>query len=175
MLYVVELDFTEPTRKAEWDAWYMEHVDILLSVPGFHTAQRFVCLTPWSAPYLAIYTAESLEVFESAPYRARGGRDSTGEWKSLMVNWDRNVFAGIDRAPAVTAGQLLLLTEADPAAVASAQIDFSWLEVVGLDRTVPRRGLAVVEEIRGRYRAGDGQGLVRAYRPTMPLRVAVRA
>ena len=33
-----------------------------------------------------------------------GGRDSTGEWKPTMVNWDRNVFAGIDRAPAVLAG-----------------------------------------------------------------------
>jgi hypothetical protein len=175
MLYVVELDFTQPTRKAEWDAWYLEHVDILLLVPGIHTAQRFVCLTPWSAPYLAIYSVESPEVFESAPYRARGGRDSTGEWKSMMVNWDRNVFSGIERAPAVADGQLLLLTEADRAAVARAEVDFSWLEVVGLDRTVASRGLAVVEEMRGRYLAGDGQGLVRAYRPTMPQRIAVRA
>ena len=92
-----------------------------------------------------------------------------------MVNWDRNVFAGIERAPAVTAGQLLVLTEAHPAAVARTEVDFSWLEVVGLDRTVARRGLAVVEEMRGRYLAGDAQGLIRAYRPTMPLRVAVRA
>jgi hypothetical protein len=175
MLYVVELDFAQPTRKAEWDAWYMEHVDILLSVPDIHTAQRFICLTPWSAPYLAIYTVESPDVFAGAPYRARGGRDSTGEWKSLMVNWDRNVFAGIERAPAVAAGQLLLLTEAVPAAVARAEVDFIWLKVVGLDRTVARRGLAVVEEMRGRYLAGDGQGPIRAYRPTMAQRVAVRA
>jgi len=175
MLYIVELDFTQPTRKAEWDAWYMEHVDVLLSVPGIHTAQRFVCLTLWPAPYLAIYSVESPEVFESTPYRARGGRDSTGEWKSLMVNWDRNLFAGIERAAAVTFGQLLLLTEADPAAVGRVGVDFSWLDVVGLDRTVARRGLAVVEEMRGRYIAGDGQGLVRAYRPTMSQRVAPRA
>jgi hypothetical protein len=114
MLYVVEMDFIQPARQAQWDAWYMEHLDILLSVPGFHTAQRFLCSTPWPAPYLAVYTVDSPEVFESASYRARGGRDSTGEWKPLMVNWDRNVFAGIDRAPAVAQGQLLLLTEAEP-------------------------------------------------------------
>jgi hypothetical protein len=175
MLYIVEMDFTQPARKDEWDAWYMEHVDILLSVPGIHTAQRFLCVTPWSAPYLAIYTVDSPQVFESAPYRERGGRDSTGEWKSTMVNWDRNVFAGIERFPAVTAGQLLLLTEADPAAVASAHVDFCWLQAVGLDRTVPRRGLAVVEDRCVQELTGDGRGLMRAYRPLMQQRIAAHA
>jgi hypothetical protein len=147
MLYVVEMAFTRPDMQEAWDAWYTEHLDILLSVPGFHTAQRFLCLTPWPAPYLAIYTVDSPEVFESAPYRARGGRDSTGEWKPLMVNWDRNVFAGIDRAPEVAAGELLLLTEAEPGALTGAGVDFTWLTSAGLDRTVARRGLAVVEAI----------------------------
>jgi hypothetical protein len=46
---------------------------------------------------------------------------------------------------------------------------------VGLDRTMARRGLAVVEEMRGRHLAGDSQGPLRAYRPTMSQRIAVRA
>jgi hypothetical protein len=175
MLYVVEMAFTRPDKQEAWDAWYMEHLDILLSVPGFHTAQRFLCLTPCPAPYVAIYTVDSPDVFESAPYRARGGRDSTGEWKSLMLNWDRNVFAGIDRAPAVAAGELLLLTEAEPGGMTGASVDFIWLVAAGLDRTVARRGLAVVDAIRGAQIPVDSRGDVRAYRPLMSQRLSGHA
>ncbi|MGH8637442.1 MAG: hypothetical protein ACREUZ_09955 [Burkholderiales bacterium] len=162
------MDFVETSRQAEWDAWYVEHLHVLLSVPGFHTAQRFVCLTTCRAPWLAIYSVESPDVFESAPYRARGGRDSTGAWKPLMRNWDRNVFDGIERAPAVGAEQLLLLADAEPASVRSLDIDFCWLEVVGLDRTVTRRGLAVVDAALGRRLAlAPMMDTVRAYRPLM--------
>jgi hypothetical protein len=168
MLYVVEMDFAEPSRQAEWDAWYLEHLRVLLSMPGFHTAQRFVCLTPWRAPWLAIYTVDSPEVFESAPYRARGGRDSTGEWKPLMRNWDRNVFDGLERAPAVGADQVVLLADAEPASVHALDVDFCWLEAVGLDRTVTRRGLAVVDAALCDRPALARMDTVRAYRPLMP-------
>jgi hypothetical protein len=168
MLYVVEMDFVAPGRQAEWDAWYLEHLHVLLSVPGFHTAQRFVCLTPWRAPWLAIYSVDAPEVFESAPYRARGGRDSTGEWKPLMRNWDRNVYAGLERAPAVGVGQVLLLADADPASVHGLDVDFSWLDAVGLDRTVTRRGLAVVDAALGHRLVRTPMETVRAYRPVMP-------
>lgn len=174
MLYVVEMDFTQPARQAQWDAWYLEHLDALLSVPGFHTAQRFLCLTPWPAPYLAIYTVDAPEVFASAAYRERGGRDSTGEWKPSMVNWDRNLFAGLERAPAVATDQLLLLTEAEPAAVAGSGLAFSWLTVAGLDRTVARRGLAVAADAQARRAADGSGGLIRAYRPLLPQRLAAR-
>jgi hypothetical protein len=167
MLYVVEMAFGERSRQAEWDAWYLEHLHVLLSVPGFHTAQRFVCLSPWRAPWLAIYSVDAAEVFESAPYRARGGRDSTGEWKPLMRNWDRNVYDGLERAPAVDRGQALLLADAEPASVRGLGIDFCWLEAVGLDRTVTRRGLAVVDAALGNSLALAPTGAVRAYRPLM--------
>ncbi|MPZ44871.1 MAG: hypothetical protein GEV05_16005 [Betaproteobacteria bacterium] len=167
MLYVVEMDFGGTSRQAEWDAWYLEHLHVLLSLPGFHTAQRFVCLTPWRAPWLAIYTVDSPAVFESVPYRARGGRDSTGEWKPLMRNWDRNVFDGLERAPAVGTEQALLLTDAEPASIGELDVDFCWLEAVGLDRTVTRRGLAVVDAMLGRRLALTPMSPVRAYRPLM--------
>lgn len=168
MLYVVEMDFVAPNRQAEWDAWYLEHLHVLLSVPGFHTAQRFVCLAPWRAPWLAIYSVDSPEVFESAPYRARGGRDSTGEWKPFMRNWDRNVFDGLARAPAVGFDQVLLLADAEPASDHNLGIDFHWLESVGLDRTLARRGLAVVDAALGRRLASAQSETLRAYRPLMP-------
>ena len=167
MLYMVELDFVALARKSEWDAWYTRHLLVLLSVPGFHTAQRFVCTTPHAAPYLAVYTVDSPEVFESAPYRARGGRDSTGEWKSAMVNWDRNLFAGIDRAPAVSAGERLLLTESAHAVAAQTEVALTWLDAVGLDRTVARRAVAVAQESRAHRIVLAGEGSIRAYRPLM--------
>ena len=168
MLYMVELDFTQPARHAEWDAWYMQHLQVLLSVPGFHTAQRFLCAVPHPAPYLAIYSVDSPHVFESDAYQARGGRDSTGAWKTSMVNWDRNLFAGVDRAPAVSDDELLLLTEDERAVAAHPDTAFSWLDVVGLDRTLTRRALAVVKE-RGRH-AVPAAGPIRAYRPLMRQR-----
>jgi hypothetical protein len=167
MLYVVEMDFVEPSRQAEWDAWYVEHLHVLLAVPGFHTAQRFVCLSPWRAPWLAIYSVDAPEVFESAPYRARGGRDSTGEWKPLMRHWDRNVYDGLERAPAVGDDQALLLADAEPASVRGLGIGYCWLDAVGLDRTVRRRGLAVVDAALGRRLALGRMDTVRAYCPLM--------
>lgn len=172
MLYIVEMDFTQPERQAAWDAWYLEHMEILLAVPGIHSAQRLRCLTPWPAPYLAIYSVAGPEVFDSAAYRQRGGRDSTGIWQPTMVNWDRNLFAGIDRAPAVETGEVLLLTEAEPAAVAGTGIAFQWLTAAGLDRTIPRRGLAVTAEAAGRRIAQASGERIRAYRPLTPRRLA---
>src|SRR5215510_4797291 len=163
MLYMVEMDFVQPARQAAWDAWYIHHLQVLLTVPGFRTAQRFICTTPHAAPYLAIYTVDSPAVFDSAAYRARGGRDSTGEWKPSMVNWDRNVFAGIDRAPIVSESDLLLLTEDAHAVQSHAEIAFSWLTAVGLDRTVSRRALAVTKAHRVQYLARSDAGPIRAY------------
>ena len=171
MLYMVELDFTEPSRLAEWNAWYLQHLQILLSVPGFRTAQRFLCTTPHPAPYLAVYTVDSADVFESAAYRARGGRDSTGDWKSSMVNWDRNVFDGVDRLPAVRVEELLLLTD-DPAVQAHGRIAFSTMIAVGLDRTVARRAIAIADASQGGRVAEASRGTVRAYRPLMAQRLA---
>ncbi len=51
MIYCVELAFSQPEREAEWNAWYSTHLDLLLSVPGFSTAQRFVSIAPCRAPY----------------------------------------------------------------------------------------------------------------------------
>jgi len=175
MLYFVEMEFTQPDRQAAWDAWYLEHVDILLTVPGFHSAQRFYCETPFPAPYLAIYSVDGPEVFESRAYRERGGRDSTGEWKPTMVNWDRNLYAGLERAPAVGEAEVLLVTEAAPAAMAACEAAFSWIVSAGLDRTIERRGLAAIARSHGLSIAAASGGQVRAYRPLMPQRVPGRS
>jgi len=172
MLYVVELALADPAREVEWAAWYSRHLDILLSVPGFNTAQRFRCLTPWTAPYMAVYSIASSGVMESEAYRNRGGRESPGEWKALMINWDRNLFEGIDGAPGVREGEVLAVTEAAPSEVAGCGIEFIRLENTGLDRTVGSRGIAVVSEALGRAAHAATGGRVRPYAPLGAQRTA---
>lgn len=172
MLYMVEMDFVQRARQTEWDAWYRHHLQVLLSVPGFRTAQRFLCTAPHAAPYLAVYSVDCAEVFESGAYRMRGGRDSTGEWKSSMVNWDRNLFSGIDQAPAVSDAELLLMTEDAGAVASSTAIAFHWLTPAGLDRTVAKRAIAVAPGPQAERGVQASGGRLRAYRPLMAQRLA---
>ena len=62
---MVDLEFAQAALQAEWDAWYLQHIEVLLAVPGIKTAQRFECLTGYASPYLTIYSVDSAEVFES--------------------------------------------------------------------------------------------------------------
>jgi hypothetical protein len=144
MIYCVEMAFSQPAREREWSEWYSRHLGVLLSVPGFATAQRFQSIAPCRAPYLAAYSVASAAVFESAPYKQRGGRASPGEWVPLMVNWDRNVFDGLTQMPEVAPDQILALLDAAPHVIAQCALKLQPLRCVGLDRTVTSRGIAVL-------------------------------
>lgn len=172
MLYMVDVDFAQPALQAEWDAWYMQHVEVLLSVSGIRTAQRFECLTRYPSPYLTIYSVDSAQVFESEGYRQRGGRGSTGRWQPLMTNWLRNLFDGLTMAPAVPVEARLLVTESQPNEIADCGCEFSWLGNAGLDRTVPWRGIAVASAATAGRITEKTMGQVRAYRPLTPQMLA---
>ena len=169
---MVDVDFAQAALQAEWDAWYMQHIEALLAVPGIRTAQRFKCLTQCPSPYLTIYAVDSARVFESAGYRERGGRGSTGKWQPLMTDWHRNLFDGLPIAPAVSQEARLLVTESQPHEIADCGCEFSWLANAGLDRTVPCRGIAVVSVASAGRIADKATGQVRAYRPLTPQMLA---
>ena len=115
MIYMVEMDFRNPAREADWHVWYLEHVAKLIrTVPGFRATQRFRAITSTPSPWLALHDVASPAVFESAEYRANGGPASTGEWQAEHTNWHRNLFAGIDATPEVPADGHLLVLEATP-------------------------------------------------------------
>src|SRR4030095_15419813 len=78
MIYMVEMDFPHPERLREWHDWYLAHVRVLQTVPGFRASQRFQAMLPAAAPYLALHEVSGPEMFESAAYRSRGGRASPG-------------------------------------------------------------------------------------------------
>ena len=66
MIYMVEMDFRHPERQAEWHSWYLAHIRVLQTVPGFRASQRFQAIAPTPSPYLALHEVASPQVFESA-------------------------------------------------------------------------------------------------------------
>ena len=145
MIYMVEMDFRNASREADWHAWYLDHVAKLIrNVPGFRATQRFRAITATPSPWLAMHDVVSPAVFESKEYRANGGPASTGEWQAEHSNWYRNVFAGIDHTPEVPPAGHLLVLEADAQVPAPPADSVLWLASVGLDRSAARRGIAVV-------------------------------
>jgi hypothetical protein len=164
MIYCVELAFSQPAREAEWSAWYSQHLGVLLSVPGFSTAQRFQSIAPCRAPYLAAYSVSSGAVFDSAPYRQRGGRTSPGEWAPLMINWDRNLFDGLTQIPEVRSDQFLVVVDKPAIELAAFGAPLHRLQCVGLDHTVQSRGIAALSADQYASVAAEASEHTRFYR-----------
>lgn len=144
MLYIAECRFTDPVREAAWNEWYGgRRLDELLSVPGFRTSQRFKAVTPVVSPYLAIHSIDGVEVFARAEYRAMSG-GGFQEWQRDIADWRRNLFTGLDVAPAVATDEYLAMTDRATEVVDRSCIRFIWLTNAGLDRSVPLRGIARV-------------------------------
>jgi hypothetical protein len=165
---MVEMDFRNPAREADWHVWYLGHVARLIrSVPGFRASQRFRAITPTPSPWLALHDVASAAVFDSAEYRASGGPASTGEWQAQHTNWHRNLLSGIDNTPDVPLDAHLLFAEGDAKVPAPYAATLTRLEPAGLDRTSKGLGLAVIPA--GRLTAGlfDLAG-VRLFKPISP-------
>lgn len=116
MIYTVELNFSDPLREDEWNAWYETYLVQLVSLPGLSTAQRFRAVQAGAQPweYLALYSLASLDVYESEAYRSIGGGGNASARFRASIRRRRNVYAGIDRFPEVTDSSRVLLCEDEP-------------------------------------------------------------
>jgi len=158
MIFFSESALVEPSRKPEWDEWYKGHLAAMASVPGVLSAQRFAALDPGVPPSLAMYTVTSPAVFEGEIYlRTRG----MGPWAGLVdeTRHRRNLFDGLDAAPAAEAGEVLAVADR----AAPDRKGLNWLRTAGLDRTTPYRGIAVFPDAASARRATGGK--VALYRP----------
>jgi hypothetical protein len=165
VIYMVEMDFPHPEREAEWHAWYLAHIRVLLSVPGFRASQRFKATMATPSPYLALHEVSSAALFDSPAYRSRGGPASVGEWRSLQTNWHRNLLHGLDETPEVPDdAHLVVLRDARDAAL-PAGIAVSWLRGAGLDGRIAECGLAVVKDPAPLIALAGRDERVRLYRP----------
>jgi hypothetical protein len=165
MIYMVEMDMKLGDREAEWHDWYLAHIKVLLTVPGFRASQRFKSLLPAPAPYLALHQVDSGAIFDSAEYRARGGPASTGEWRALHLNWRRNLLDGIGETPEVPANAALLRLENARDIALPAGISVAWTKVAGLDRDAIEFGLAVPDDPAALLDLARGDERMRLYSP----------
>jgi hypothetical protein len=158
MIFMSQSGLIDSSRNADWDAWYLEHLRVMVSVHGVESAQRFKTTAPDYSPSLAMYSMESAAVFADPYYLSIRG---LGEFRELVDrrHYHRNLFAGLDLAPAVPPDQLLLVWDA-PRPRETAGVEFTWLEAVAVDKSTPFRGIAVIDA----HRAGvipEGLGIAR--------------
>jgi hypothetical protein len=165
MIYMVEMALLDTARRAEWDAWYVAHQHRLLSIPGFRASQRFEAIHPASSPFVALHEVASVDVFTIPAYRAQAGPTNTGEWQARMNNWRRNLFA-LDHTPDVPMEARLVVVETDGAAALPSDVSVTWMDAVGLDRSISRRGLAVMAPEAADRLAGVGD--LRILKPIGP-------
>ncbi|MSP03531.1 MAG: hypothetical protein EXR07_21200 [Acetobacteraceae bacterium] len=167
MIYMVEMALIDLARRAEWDDWYLAHMKKLITIPGIQATQRFEALAPHPSPFVALHQVTGPEVFTSDAYIAKAGPGGTGEWRDRMNNWHRNVLSGVDLTPDVPMeGALVVIEEG-----ASTPIPVQWTEAIGLDRSVQRRGLAVIGQ-RADAEMLIGLPGVRVCKPLTPRLVA---
>lgn len=142
MIFMSQSGLTDPARDADWDRWYVEHLRVMVSVEGVDSAQRFKTETAGYSPSLAMYSVRSPDVFQDPYYlRIRG----LGEFLPLIErrHYHRNLFAGLDAAPAVSDEQVLLVWDA-PRPRSLPGIELVWLQAVAVDKSTPYRGIAVL-------------------------------
>ena len=130
MIYTVELNFSDTAREDVWSAWYETYLATLVSLPGLDTAQRFRAPAPnaqkWE--YLALYTVPSLAVFDTEAYRNIGGGGNASLAFKGAIARRRNVYAGVERMPEISADCRVVLSEDSPHGVDLADILFVPLE-----------------------------------------------
>jgi hypothetical protein len=143
MIFMSQSGLTDRAREAQWDEWYIEHLRIMATVPGVSSAQRFKTDTPGHSPSLAIYSFASADIFKDPYYLSIRGM---GEWQALVDKryYKRNLFEGLEYAPQVGDDARMLVADRERAGGAVAGIEFTWLECVGIDRSTPYRGIAVI-------------------------------
>jgi hypothetical protein len=143
MIFMSQSGLTDVRRAADWDLWYVDHLRIMLTVPGISSAQRFMTQTPGRSPSLAMYSIVGAEIFDDPYYRSVRG---LGEWQPLVDSryYQRNLFSGLDRAPAVDRASCLLVADRASEDPALADLGLTWLVCVGIDRSTPLRGIGVV-------------------------------
>ncbi len=163
MIFNSQSGITDNSRAAAWDAWYLEHLRIMATVPGVSSAQRFKTDTPGASPSLAIYSVTSADVFKDPYYLSVRGM---GEWLALIDKryYQRNLFSGLEHAPVVADTQCMLVADRGTPEGAIAGIAFTWLKCEGIDHSTPYRGLAVVDA--GKIPTLDNS--IAVYRPASP-------
>ena len=104
MIYITEMAFADPSRLRSGTRTIGATLRTcrLFRASSPPSASRRVADT--LSHFSAVHDIASADMFESAIYKTRGGRQSNGDWQPLMINWHRNLYDGLDATPEVAAG-----------------------------------------------------------------------
>jgi len=152
-VYIVRCNFTEPDREQAWNDWYSgPKIAQMLAKPHFRSCQRFRRVAGHGRNYLALWTLQSPEAFNTAEYRSDWG---FFDWERYIADWSRDLFDGGETPETAFAVQPdcaltvisfdgfdLKRAQAACAAIAISEPEMVWLPVIGLDRHTPMIGLA---------------------------------
>jgi len=178
-VYIVRCNFTEPTKEQAWNAWYSgPKIAQMLSKPHFRTCQRFRLASGRGRRYLALWTLQSADAFNTSEYRSDWG---FFDWAPYIADWSRDLFDGGNLPEAAFAvppngslhtasfdGMTLEAASAARADVTQSEPTMMWLPVAGLDRHTPLIGLSPRPNVTPPLAANDSgkDGVQQAiYRP----------
>jgi hypothetical protein len=87
-----------------------------------------------------------------------------------MIRWHRNLYSGLDATPEVADDAYLLLIDekrevAEREIAVPPGVRIHWLTLVGLDRTIPHRGIAVLDDVQGMLAIAKVDSRVKVFRP----------
>lgn len=145
MIYTVECSFADPASEAEWNDFYsLEKLPGLISVSGFHTSQRFKALSPGCPVYLAMHSIDGLTVLEGDEYRQKGG-GNFARWQHHITDWHRNLYGGLERAPAIGKGDHLIVSAVGPEQLIEMGFKPDLMRAVALEKCPENRWLAKLD------------------------------
>lgn len=145
MIYTVECSFADPATEAEWNDFYSsEKLPALISVSGFHTSQRFRALSAVCPVYLAVHSIDNLDVLQGDEYCQKGG-GNFARWQQHITDWHRNLYGGLDRAPAIGADEYLAMSEIGPEPLIKIGLTPYQMHAVALEKFPEHRWLAKLD------------------------------
>ena len=145
MIYTVECSFADPASEAQWNHFYsLEKLPALISVSGFHTSQRFKALSAGCPVYLAMHTIDNLDVLQGQEYRQKGG-GNFARWQQHISDWHRNLYAGLERAPAIGEDDYLVTSTVGPEQLIDMGLIPYRMQAVALERFPEHRWVAKME------------------------------
>jgi hypothetical protein len=145
MIYTVECSFADPASEAEWNDFYsLDKLPALISVSGFHTSQRFKALRGGCPAYLALHSIDGLDVLTGEEYRQKGG-GNFARWQQHITDWHRNLYGGVQRAPAIGEGEYLALSADGPEPLIRLGLTPYAMRAVAMEKVPQYRWLAKVE------------------------------
>lgn len=145
MIYTVECSFADPASEAKWNDFYsLDKLPALISVSGFHTSQRFKALSRGCPVYLALHSIDGLDTLTGEEYRQKGG-GNFARWQQHITDWHRNLYGGIERAPAIGEGEYLALSATGPEPLIWLGLTPHAMQAVAMEKFPEQRWLAKVQ------------------------------